>query len=254
MTNSSSLTVSFVSAAAAAQAGQLSVEVDDIATAATSPYPPGSAVVLRLFGRQDATILTTALGGALSLTADNQTLSYTETLTLIKSDSLQLSYPAKSQPVIKWLSINGTAGTASLDPADAALVKFSRQIIMGICEVTYDVSYDKYTASALSGLKALLLFTASDGRDCSTELEIQQPNPVKQDLTLTIKDYSTDAPVPAANVTLTGPGGFHWSGVSDGDGIIHLANIPSGDYTLVATASGYQGTAGDILANDRFTL
>lgn len=254
MNSATSLTVNFVAGSAAGNAGQLSVEVDDAATGIDSPYPPGTAVVLRLFGRGSATITLTALGCSLSLTAAGQTLTKTEILTIINSDSLVLSLPAKSAPVINWLAINGVAGSYSLDPADAATVKFSTPIVMGICEVSYAVSYDKYTAANLSGQKALLLFTAADGRDVSTELDILQPDPLKKDLTITIKDYSTDVPVPFANVTINGPGGYHWSGLADAAGVISLSNLPSGDYTLTATAALYQSTGSDILANDRFTL
>lgn len=250
---SSSLTVNFVADAAAA-AGLLSVEVDSTATAASAPYPPGSSVVLRLFGRGDSTIATTALGCSLNLSASDQTITRTEMLSVIKSDSLKLSYPAKAEPAIRWLSIIGNCGAISLDPGDSSVVKFSRKISMGICEVTYDVSCDMYIASALSGQKALLLFTASDGRECSTELEIVQPDLTPKDLTLTVKDYSTDAPIPMANVVINGPRGYHWSGQTDGAGVIVLAGLPAGNYTITATAAGYQDTANDILANDSFTL
>lgn len=252
MTGATSLTVNFVSAAAGA--GQLSVDVDDAATVPDSPYSPGSQVVLRLIGRQNAAIATTTLGCSVALTAQGQVFSHTETLSIIKSASLNLSYPAKSVPAIKWLSIIGPAGPVYLDQPDTATVQFSREIVMGICEVTYDVSYDKYTVTGLSGKKALLLFDADDGRDCSLELEILQPAEPVQNVTMLVQDYSTAAPVPGANVTISGPFGFSRTATADGAGVIALGDLTPGEYTVTATAMDYQATGADILANDRFTI
>lgn len=73
-------------------------------------------------------------------------------------------------------------------------------------------------------------------------------------VTLVVKDYSTDAVIPSAAVTVTGPNGFNFSGTSDANGKIQLGTLYPGQYSLVATATGYQSSASDILANDTFTI
>jgi hypothetical protein len=253
MRGSAALTVRFAGPGQGSS-GALSVLVDDAATAANSPYSPGSSVVLRLIGRHAATILTTSLGCNLSLTSSNQTFSHTEILTVIKADRVNLSYPAKITPELKWLAIIGGHGGLSLDPDDPGTVVFSKEIRMGIAEVTYDVSYDKYVAAQLTGQTALALFEASDGRDCSIELDILQASAVRQDVKLVVIDYSTDAVIAGANVTITGPFGYYFNGASDAQGVIRLTGLPPGEYNLLATRAGYQATNQDILANDRFTL
>lgn len=71
---------------------------------------------------------------------------------------------------------------------------------------------------------------------------------------LVIKDYSTDTVIPGATVTVTGPGGYSYSGTADVEGRLALGNLQPGQYTLVTTASGYQSSAADFLANDIFTV
>lgn len=71
---------------------------------------------------------------------------------------------------------------------------------------------------------------------------------------LVIKDYSTDTVIPGATVTVTGPYGYSYSGTSDADGKVFLGQRQPGQYTLIATASGYQSSAADFLANDIFTV
>lgn len=252
-----SLTVSFVTGATGVNAGQaaLSVDVDEVATGVASPYPPKTEVILRLFGKRNAKISATALGCSISLAASNQTMPHTEVLTVVKSARLNLSYQAKSEPALKWLALKGSAGAAALDPLDPASLVFAKNIHLGVCEVTYDVSYEKYKVQNLSGQKALVLFEADDNRDCSTELEIQQPDTSKYNLTLTLTDYSIDnLIIPGATVVITGPNSYYWSGQSDSNGQIILSGLSAGEYSLTAAASGYQSTGSDILANDRFSL
>lgn len=75
-----------------------------------------------------------------------------------------------------------------------------------------------------------------------------------KNVTLVIKDYSTDAIVAGASVTVTGPNAYSFNGTSGSDGKVTLGNLPAGQYTLVATAGGYQPSATDFLANDKFTV
>lgn len=75
-----------------------------------------------------------------------------------------------------------------------------------------------------------------------------------KDVTLIVKDYATDAIVPGAAVTVTGPNGFTFGGTADSAGKVYLGTCQPGQYSLVATASGYQSSATDFLANDTFTV
>lgn len=71
---------------------------------------------------------------------------------------------------------------------------------------------------------------------------------------LVIKDYSTDVIIQNATVTVTGPGGYVYSGTSDAEGKVYLGMRQPGQYSLIATAGGYQSSDRDFLANDLFTV
>lgn len=75
-----------------------------------------------------------------------------------------------------------------------------------------------------------------------------------KNVTLVIKDYATDTIIPGAAVTVSGPYGYSYSGTSDAEGKVYLGQRQPGQYTLIATASGYQSSAADFLANDIFTV
>lgn len=75
-----------------------------------------------------------------------------------------------------------------------------------------------------------------------------------KNVTLVVKDYATDAIIVGANVTVTGPAGYVYNGVTDALGKIYLGIRSAGSYSLVATATGYQSSANDFLANDTFTI
>lgn len=71
---------------------------------------------------------------------------------------------------------------------------------------------------------------------------------------LIIKDYATDVVIPGATVTVTGPNGYSYFGTSDSAGKIYLGQRQPGQYSLVATATGYQASDKDFLANDTFIV
>lgn len=71
---------------------------------------------------------------------------------------------------------------------------------------------------------------------------------------LVIKDYSTDVIIVGAAVTVTGPNGYIYNGTTDALGKIYLGQRQPGQYSLVATATGYQSSDADFLANDTFTV
>lgn len=72
--------------------------------------------------------------------------------------------------------------------------------------------------------------------------------------TIIVKDYLTEAVIKSASVVISGPGGYSKTGATDNDGKLVLGTIQPGEYTLVVTAAGYQNSATDILANDKFTI
>lgn len=250
--NRASTTVTF--AVATSAAGALSAVVDEEATRASSPYSPGTKVFLRLYGRGSASVSAVSLGCAVSQTAAGQISRHTETVKVIKGDRLSLSHPAKRLVALQWLAVQGDPANAHINPDNAGELQLSSTVKLGIAEVTYEAEYDRYAADSLSGPAALILFEASDGRDASVDLEIKQPDTTRKNLILTLQDYSLDTKIAGAEVIITGPFGFYYKGNSDAEGVIRLYDLAAGEYTLLATAAGYQNTDVDILANDRFTL
>ena len=79
-------------------------------------------------------------------------------------------------------------------------------------------------------------------------------NSTPKQVRLIVKDYLTEKPIPLAHVTVTGPGSYSYTGTAGQDGSINLGTLQPGDYTLVATATGYISSGSDILANDSFTI
>lgn len=75
-----------------------------------------------------------------------------------------------------------------------------------------------------------------------------------KNVTLVIKDYSTDTVVEGADVIVTGPDAYSFAGVTDALGKVYLGVRQPGQYTLLATATGYQDSDLDFLANDTFTV
>lgn len=75
-----------------------------------------------------------------------------------------------------------------------------------------------------------------------------------KNVVLVIRDFSSDAIIVGANVTVTGPGGYSYTGTSDVNGKVYLGMRPPGQYALLATAAGYQSSDKDFLANDTFTV
>lgn len=73
-------------------------------------------------------------------------------------------------------------------------------------------------------------------------------------VTLVIKDYATDTVIVGADVTVTGPDSYTFTGVSDALGKVSLGTRAPGQYQLIATATGYQDSDLDFLANDTFTV
>lgn len=252
MMNRASTTITF--SAPVSAAGNLSVAVDDEATGASSPYSPGTKVFLRLYGRGTADIAVASLGCRVTLAASGQVSSHTETVKVIKGNRLSLTHGAKRLVDLKWLSVIGDPANAHIDHDSAGGLLLSKEVKLGIAEVTYLAEYDSYVADSLSGQAALITFEASDGRDASADLEIRQLSITRQDVKLTIIDYATNAAIPGANVTVRGPFNYFWSGTANHEGMIQLGSLVSGEYTVLATASGYQNSDQDILANDRFTL
>lgn len=77
---------------------------------------------------------------------------------------------------------------------------------------------------------------------------------VPRDITLVIKDYCTDAILPGATVSITGPNGYQWNGLSNGAGEVYLMNLQPGQYNVRTTKDGYLPSDTDALANDWFTV
>jgi uncharacterized surface anchored protein len=82
----------------------------------------------------------------------------------------------------------------------------------------------------------------------------KDPAKIPQSVILVVRDYVTEEVIPGASVTVTGPNGAIYSGTTDEHGLFDLGTVPAGAYSLVATASGYQNSGEDFLANDTFTV
>jgi len=75
-----------------------------------------------------------------------------------------------------------------------------------------------------------------------------------RDVLLKVKNYCTDALLPGASVTITGPNGYSFTGQASPTGEIALSQLIPGEYTVKTTLAGYVPSDADALANDRFTV
>ena len=68
----------------------------------------------------------------------------------------------------------------------------------------------------------------------------------KGDLSITVKDETTDKPVPGVTVEVTTPGGDTDDYVTDKNGTVEIKDVPEGDYTVTVTdvPNGYDVTVG----------
>ena len=74
------------------------------------------------------------------------------------------------------------------------------------------------------------------------------------DVTLTIKDYCTDIPIPGAQVTLSSGTYPSSTKTADVNGQVTFLQVPSGNHNLSVTASGYIPSNSDTLANDSISV
>lgn len=78
--------------------------------------------------------------------------------------------------------------------------------------------------------------------------------PVPRDVTLTIRDWCTDAPIPDASVTVSSATYTADTRIADAAGQVTFPLLPPGEYTLLISASGYLASDADSLANDTLTI
>lgn len=75
-----------------------------------------------------------------------------------------------------------------------------------------------------------------------------------RDIELLIVDYCTEAVLPDAVVTISGPNGYSYTGAASSTGIVSLPGLYPGEYTIKTIKPGYLDSDLDAIANDRFTV
>ncbi len=85
-------------------------------------------------------------------------------------------------------------------------------------------------------------------KEDTTNTDNKESNDSKEtgDVSITIKDETTDDPVPGAKVEITNPDGTKTEYVTNENGEIHLEDVPEGDYEVVVkdVPKGYDVTIG----------
>ena len=174
----------------------------------------------------------------------NETVTFTEGLGT-------LSKPYKSGMYAVGETVTATRYSTFVSISDTTKTR--------IISLQYSTKYGTFESSIPSGLTfnedtELTVFVKTS---CEEELSATVTltpegggSSETRTITLNIKDYATDVAVSGASVIVDGSS----RGTTDSEGNITITDISVGDHALKITASGYQSSDEDELANDTFTV
>lgn len=205
-------------------------------------------------------------GGSVSQTGAGLKEEVIEYLKFTGTDSKTLKDLPAGPVTMEWVGSTAqltpapTGGIPSITPGPLAATQDGRAISLdklgfGVLKVTYETDYNELEITCSDADEFLMSVITDDGEIDSYESEVEDPvDGASKDVTLTLKNYCTDGLIVGANVTVTGPNGFSWTGLSNNAAQCALGLCKPGTYTVVATKDGYNDTDKDALYNDTFTI
>jgi hypothetical protein len=226
---------------------------------------PGGYLYVKVYG-QGLRSMETSSGATPSLKEQTQVETITESITI--SDGTG----STSKPIG-----GGLVTVSSPPPFSTAGMRYTRNTkeieIRGFADepsIPITVSYSTYVTTYMFKLstsykESTVVFWGTiksiGNSRCTSKATITLSIPanadgggsssaLKQDITINIKDYVTSVNVSSATVYIDGV----YAGGTDASGLLDVPNISVGDHTIRITASGYQDSDLDDLANDTFTV
>ncbi|HCU07975.1 MAG TPA: hypothetical protein DF480_03230, partial [Clostridiales bacterium] len=142
-----------------------------------------------------------------------------------------VNFTSAGQPVVTFTVINGEGATVSLAGGLKTATVTSGAVIIGISDGTYSYTITKEGYKTVSGEVTVL----GDTTVPTITLE------VTYDVTFTITDDDSGAPVAGATITITGPGS-ETTGITTLAGGTATTALTDGTYSWTASASGYTAT------------
>lgn len=232
----------------------------DVPTIVTAPVAPGLGSTS---GGSAAATIPLVFNNSLPV-PEYSNISYkTDTVTFINGEA-DLSYPVYGNYTPRYVfpSIRGVPPSVKYKNGEKTLVVESfiddATYYAVVCNVSYYSSFIRYAVKVPITWPSevfMIWFTFEDCeiKEASFDLvegSADDPTETHQDITITVKDYITDAAVSGASVYIDGT----LKGTTDTEGNLNISSIAVGEHTIKITKSGYENSDIDTLANDTFTV
>lgn len=216
---------------------------------------------------------TANLGVGTQQTLDSSDQVTEETFDFEGDDQKQMSYPIES---INYIVAN--TEILKKDSEDNITVYFSQGDVVSLSEIgkegfscikvqeegssvygTLKVNYNKaryrkvweWVIPSSSGEYWFFLYEDDDMRyQFKFDLELGEELETSTDITIIVKEYTSDVEVSGATVYVDGDN----KGTTDAEGKINLQDVTIGPHTIKVTKAGYLDTDEDDLDNDSFTI
>lgn len=240
----------------------LSLELDSVLNADATSFSHKSNVYLALYGRpSDGTAAIKLSEGSGYVYQTKIPRVVTEVITVENSNQVSAknridgSFTAKLLGRIPMAGAGAPSITAEIGTTNIVLSVKSYATI----EISYTTNVDilcvnKNTTTAS---KVLVLGTSTSTKSgvvTSNMLTIDYTEGSTYEVTLIVKDFCTEKIIPNALVKITSTTGFTFNGKSDVNGKVSLGVLDAGDYVVTTTATGYESSDTDLIANDKFTV
>jgi hypothetical protein len=222
----------------------LTLELDDERNAGVSSFGLGATAWIRAI-TDEAIAVKGSTRGSLGVDRLHLRFEEEEDLSFVDTDRGALRYLPLRIISHNWLGRG--LGNVTFDHKTVQ----AAQEGYGILRVKYEVAYASLKLEGVAEEGPVLIWAEdAAGRQGSLNVPFGEREGGEELVTVTVKSYCTDFPIPGASVWVDG----QFKGTTDGFGRLTLGKYAAGEHTIKAAAPGYKDSDIDGLANDSFRV
>lgn len=225
----------------------LNVELDDEMNGDRTSFSPGENIYIRVMRHPAESYQVYTNGGTATKVGTNVNLAITdEEMTFLQETEKQLNKRPRVGAAVTFQAACGSPGTPAVN---GRKVSFATEKTAAF-RVSYEVLFDRWRLNFPCTTGPALFVVVMGEQKQSLSISIEEGIGPRE-YTLIVKDYCTDAIIPAATVFLDGVE----IGDTDTSGRIDLGELnPGQTYQIKIVKTGYLDSDIDVIRNDEFTV